>query len=333
MDNPKTLADVAAAAGVSKMTASRALRAAPDVSAATQEKVRAAAEQLGYVGNPLANSLSSNRSNLIGVLVPTLSNIVFTDLLSGITESFSGTGYQTIFGVTEYDPEVEALAIQNILSWRPAGLVITGLDQPPSLRARLAATDIPVVQVMDLDGEAVDTCVGFSHKRAGADMARALMAAGRRKFGYIGCGLNRDTRAAKRLDGFTAALSEQGQALQSQTTKPGLSSVLAGQQMTAELLAQAPDLDCIYYSNDDMAMGGLFYAMKQGIDVPGHLMLAGFNGLDILKTLPAPIATTITPRRDIGQTAAQVVLNALSGEGNSASPNRIAFETIIDLGL
>lgn len=314
------------------MTASRALRDAPDVSAATRARVREAAQRLGYVGNPLANSLSAQRSNLIGVVVPSLSNIVFAEVLTGIADSFAGTGYQTIFGVTDYDPEVEALTIQNMLSWRPAGLIVTGLDQAPGLRARLSSIDIPVVQIMDLDGEAVDCCVGLSQNRAGADMARALIAAGRRRFGYVGCGLDRDTRGAKRFRGFCTALEENGLPLIGQALAPGASSVVTGRAMTARLLASHPDLDCIYFSNDDVAIGGLFHAMSNGIDVPGRLMLAGFNGLEMLSALPAPIATSRTPRREIGQTAATLILKTLTGE-DEPGPSKIAFEAAIELGL
>ncbi len=332
MAHTKTLADVAAAAGVSKMTASRALRGAPDVSSATREKVQEAATRLGYVGNPLAHSLSTKRSDLIGVVVPSLSNIVFAEVLTGIADRFAGTGYQTIFGVTDYDPEAEALIVQNMLSWHPAGLIVTGVDQMPALRMRLSSVEFPVVQIMDLDGEAVDCCVGLSHTRAGADMARALVAAGRRKFGYVGCGLGCDTRAVKRRKGFVKALEERGIPLSAELTAPGFSSVSAGQKMTERLLAKNPDLDCIYYSNDDVAMGGLFHALKQQIDVPDALLLAGFNGLDMLSALPAPIATSHTPRREIGQTAAQLILKHLSDE-DDPGPSRIAFEPVIDLGL
>ena len=156
-----TLADVAVAAGVSKMTASRALRGAADVSQNNIAKVRQAAKELGYVGNHLASSLSGQRSNLIGVIVPSLGNIVFAEVLSGVAEGLEGSGLQPVFGVTDYDLEKEYEVIRNMLSWNPAGLVVTGLDQSEDPRRLLQNADVPIVQIMDLDGVPVDACAGF----------------------------------------------------------------------------------------------------------------------------------------------------------------------------
>ena len=127
--NRVTLADVAAAARVSKMTASRALRGAGDVSKRNVEKVLQAAKDIGYVGNTLASSLSGQRSDLIGVVVPSLVNSVFAEVLAGIAEGMDGSGLQPVFGITDYDTDKEYRAVRNMLSWSPAGLIVTDLDQ------------------------------------------------------------------------------------------------------------------------------------------------------------------------------------------------------------
>lgn len=288
------------------MTASRALRGAKDVSTNSLEKVQSAARTLGYVGNPLATSLSSQRTDLIGVVLPSLTNIVFSEVLSGIAAGLVGSGKQPVFGVTDYDPDVEQKVVQSMLSWRPAGLIVTGLDQSEHTRILLQNAGIPIVQIMDLDGVPVDACVGLSHEQAGYDMATALMANGRKRFGYVGWGLEKDTRAAKRFSGFQKALREGGLGLQCNLQEAALSSVAAGRRLTAEALLSHPDLDCLYYSNDDVAMGGLFEGMAQGIAVPDQLMIAGFNGLDFVQSLPAPIATSHTSRHEIGRLAARI---------------------------
>lgn len=324
-DTPRfTLADVAAKAGVSKMTASRALRGAADVSPTSGEKVRQAARALGYVGNHLAASLSGRRADLIGVVVPSVANIVFAEVLEGIAEGIDKSGLQAVFGVTDYDPDREYDVIRNMLSWNPAGMIVTGLDQPPETRRLLAHAGIPVVQIMDSDGDPIDACVGLSHHQAGAQMAQALLAAGRRRFGYIGCGLERDTRARKRLDGFSATLSAQGLAWVAIEGVPGPSTIGAGQSLTAHLLRDWPDVDCLYFSSDDVAAGGAFHCMAAGIEVPGRLMLAGFNGLDIVRKLPLAVATSVTLRRDIGRAAARVLL-ADRANPQSQAPRLIEF--------
>lgn len=312
-----TLEEVAATAGVSKMTASRALRGASDVSSDTVVKVRQAADQVGYVGNRLAFSLSSRRTNLIGVVVPSMSNIVFPEVLSGISEALEGTGIQAVFGLTDYDPGKEREVIRNILSWRPAAMIVTGLDQPEETVKLLKQADIPVVQIMDIDGTPIDYCVGLSHTAAGEEMGRALLGEGRRKFGYVGSRLDRDQRASRRKAGFERALAEAGLRFTLEKVGDKGSSPVMGKRLTMALLAEAEGLDCIYYSNDDMAAGGLFACIEQGISVPETILLAGFNGLELTDALPAAIATSYSPRREIGRTAASLALRALGDPGEN----------------
>ncbi len=325
-----TLADVAIVAGVSKMTASRALRGASDVSNQSLEKVQQAAKDIGYVGNHLAMSLSNQRSDLIGVVIPGLKNIVFAEVLSGIAEGIEGSGMQPVFGVTDYSLEKEYDVIRNMLSWNPAGLIVTGLDQPEYTQRLLKNADIPIVQIMDLDGTPVDACVGLSHRAAGEAMALALIQRGKKRFGYVGCGLESDSRAQKRLAGFKECLSQNNIEFKKIELGQGLSTLKAGRELTSQLLASNPDLDCIYYSNDDLAAGGAFHCIAAGIPVPEQILLAGFNGLDIIDSLPIRIATSKSPRREIGRTAAEIVVGN-SRKEYAGKGQRIEFVPKIEL--
>ncbi|MFC3165586.1 LacI family DNA-binding transcriptional regulator [Ciceribacter thiooxidans] len=324
------LEDVAAAAGVSKMTASRALRGAGDVSKDTISKVRQAAERVGYVGNRLALSLSSRRTNLIGVVVPSMSNIVFPEVLSGISETLEGTGMQAVFGLTDYDPGKEREVIRNMLSWRPAAMIVTGLDQPEETVKLLKQAEVPVIQIMDIDGTPIDYCVGLSHTAAGEEMGRALLQEGRRKFGYVGSRLDRDQRASRRKAGFERALAEAGLRFISVRVGEQVSSAVLGKRLTIDLLADPGELDCIYYSNDDMAAGGLFACIERKISVPETILLAGFNGLELTDALPAAIATSYSPRREIGRTAANLALRAL-GDAGTTSERIVALSPKLSL--
>lgn len=331
MTKRKTLIDVAAAAGVSKMTASRALRGDRDVSTASRERVIKAAEDIGYFGNHLAASLSSARSDLIGVIVPSLINIVFPQVMSGVTDGLLGTGFQPAFGVTDYDPDREYEVVGRMLSWRPAGMILTGLEQSEKTRRLLVEANIPIVQIMDTDGDPIDSVVGFSHQTAGAEMAEALIGAGRSRFGYIGCNLESDVRANKRKQGFADALSRHGTAISASLFCAGLSSVGDGRRLTQELLTQSPDLDCIYYSNDDVAFGGLCYCLEAGVDVPARVALAGFNGLSLLQGFPGLIATSTTQRRDIGRASAEIIIESLE-DPERTKGRQLTMQPTVDLG-
>ena len=104
---PLTLRDVSEASGVSEMTVSRVLRNKGDVSATTRQKVQDAAKQLGYVPNKIAGALASSRVNLVGVIIPSLGNMVFPEVLAGISEILEDTELQPVVGVTDYLPEKE----------------------------------------------------------------------------------------------------------------------------------------------------------------------------------------------------------------------------------
>lgn len=326
-----TLADVAKSAGVSKMTVSRALRGASDVSKQNIEKVRQAAKEVGYVGNHLASSLSGQSSDLIGVVVPSVANRVFAEVLAGIAEGIEGSGMQPVFGVTDYDLEKEYDVIRNLLSWNPYGLIVTGLDQSEDSKRLLSNAQIPVVQIMDLDGTPIDSCVGFSHGAAGGEMADALIASGRSRFGYIGCNLKRDIRARKRLDGFKRVLARNGLTLVAQESLEDASTIEAGRLLTARVLSEQPQIDCIYYSNDDLAAGGAYHCIEAGISVPDRVSLVGFNGLDLVKNLPVPVATSSTPRRQIGRAASKIIVGQKNNSNTSAS-EIIELKVSIDLG-
>lgn len=304
---PLTLRDVSAAAGVSEMTVSRVLRNRGDVSAATREKVLTAARSLGYVPNRIAGGLASQQVNLVAVMIPSLSNLVFPDVLGGISAELDDTPLQPVVGVTQYAPAREEGVLYDMLSWRPAGLILAGLEHSRAARAMLRAAGVPVVEIMDTDGEGVDCVVGISHRRVGAEMAATILKAGYRRIGFLGTHMPEDHRARKRLEGFEAALSEAGVPLAAREFYQGGSSLVKGRELTERILAREPDLDFLYYSNDMIGAGGLLWCLDQGIDIPGRLGLAGFNGVEMLKGLPRRLATTDARRLDIGRRAARIV--------------------------
>nr|WP_083392565.1 LacI family DNA-binding transcriptional regulator [Rhodobacter xanthinilyticus] len=327
---PLTLRDVSEASGVSEMTVSRVLRNRGDVSEATREKVLEAAKALGYVPNKIAGALASQRVNLVGIVIPSLSNLVFPEVLSGISEELEDTGLQPVVGVTNYSPDKEEAVLYEMLSWRPSGVIIAGLEHTEAARAMLENAGVPVVEIMDVDGAGVDSVVGISHRRAGRHMAEAIVAAGYRRIGFLGTKMPEDHRARKRLEGFEEGLAAAGLALADSEFYQGGSALLKGREMTEAILKRTPDLDFLYYSNDMIGAGGLLWCLENGYDVPGKLGLAGFNGVDLLDGLPRKLATMDACRREIGRKAAEIVAGrphsgAIGGEV-------IELEPVIEFG-
>jgi LacI family gluconate utilization system Gnt-I transcriptional repressor len=304
---PLTLRDVSEASGVSEMTVSRVLRGLGDVSEATRARVQEAATRLGYVPNRIAGALASSRVNLVAVVIPSLGNMVFPDVLSGISEGLEGSGLQPVVGFTDYLPEREEKVLFEMLSWRPSGVIVAGLEHSPASRAMLERAGVPVVEIMDVDGEAVDSVVGISHRRAGREMGEAILRAGYREIGLLGTKMPLDFRAQKRLDGFRERLREGGVAVRDEEYYEGGSALLKGREMTEAILTRSPSLDVLYYSNDMIGAGGLLWLLERGVAIPERMGLAGFNRLEILDGLPRRLATMDSCRREIGRRAAAIV--------------------------
>ncbi|MEM8732396.1 MAG: LacI family DNA-binding transcriptional regulator [Pseudomonadota bacterium] len=328
---PLTLRDVSEASGVSEMTVSRVLRKRGDVSEATREKVLSAAKELGYVPNKIAGALASSRVNLVAVIIPSLKNMVFPEVLTGINEVLEDTELQPVVGVTDYMPEKEERVLYEMLSWRPSGVIIAGLEHSDAARAMLEAAGIPVVEIMDTDGKPVDAMVGISHRRAGREMAQAILKAGYQHIGFMGTKMPLDHRARKRFEGFTEVLAKSGIEIEDRDFYSGGSALLKGREMTEAMLERSPELDFLYYSNDMIGAGGLLYLLDQGIEVPRQIGLAGFNGVELLQGLPRQLATMDACRLEIGRAAAQIVVSRLS-ETDPPMDNQITLTPKISYG-
>jgi len=328
---PLTLRDVSEASGVSEMTVSRVLRNRGDVSEPTRLKVRKAAKELGYVPNKIAGALASQRVNLVGVIIPSLSNMVFPEVMTGISEVLDDTDLQPVFGVTNYKPEREEKVLYEMLSWRPSGVIIAGLEHSEASSAMLKAADIPVVEIMDTDGDPIDTVVGISHRRAGREIAREIVESGYKKIAFLGTKMPLDHRARKRFEGFTEALAKAGLEVADQEFYSGGSSLSKGREMTEAILKRTPDLDFIYYSNDMIGAGGLLYCLDAGISVPGQIGLAGFNGVELLDGLPRQLATMDACRAEIGRAAAKIIADRVSGTSEE-NEQKIVLTPQISIG-
>lgn len=312
------------------MTVSRVLRNRGDVAESTRQKVLAAAKRLGYVPNRIAGALASQRVHLVAVVIPSLGNLVFPEVLAGVSEELDSTGLQPVVGVTNYSPEREESVLYEMLSWRPSGIIVAGLEHTEAARAMLKDARVPVVEIMDVDGTAVDSVVGISHRRAGLEMARAIVASGYRRIGFLGTMMPHDHRARKRMAGFEEGLAEAGLVMEDREYYSGGSALLKGREMTEAILARSPDLDFLYYSNDMIGAGGLLHCLAAGYDVPGRLGLAGFNGVELLDGLPVRLATMDTCRREIGRRAAAMIAEHMGGD--RAGGERVELSPVLQLG-
>lgn len=323
-----TLSDVAQAAGVSPITVSRALRGERAVAPDLVERVQAAARTLGYVPDPAARALASQRSAHVTVLIPMLSNALFVDVFEAVQRSLRPAGYQTLMGVTHYNLDEEELLLREQLLQRPAGLLVTGLARTDAARALIAQSRVPCVHLMEMSQVPGVYSVGFSQLEAGAEMTRHLLARGRRRIAFAAAQL--DARTLQRLDGWRREMGAAGlhdAALE--WLDPAPSSMALGAQMFAQIMREQPDVDAVFFCNDDLAQGALLAALRLGIAVPQRVAVTGFNDLTGSDQMLPPLTTVRTPRAEIGTAAARMLLALMNGEAVASPCVDLGYELVV----
>jgi len=322
------LEQVAQRAGVSPITASRALRGVSTVGPEYVQRVRQAAQELGYVTNAAARALASARSDAIAVIVPSLSNLVFVDVLESIHRVLTPHGFEIVIGNSHYAQEAQEHLIRHYLASPPSGMIVAGLDQSENVRRMLDASGVPCVHIMDISHEVGRYCVGFAQANAGQVAATHLLERGRKHNAFVAAQL--DQRMLQRGDGFRRTLQAAGMydpTLEFMSPQP--SSVGLGCEMFARIIAAHPSVDGIFFGNDDLAHGALLEALRLGVAVPERVAMIGFNDLPA-SAYSFPRLTTIrTPRAEVGHRAASMLLAMIRKESVPQQVVDLGFELVV----
>jgi LacI family gluconate utilization system Gnt-I transcriptional repressor len=317
-----TLSDVAARAGVSTVTASRALRTPEMVSPALRQRVETAVRDLAYIPNHLASGLASAHTGMVPVVIPSLTNGVFSDYLRALHDVLIPAGLQALVVNSRYIPEEEEKAISTLLGQHPEAVILAGIDQSERARRLLEGSGVPVIQTMELTDDPIDINIGFSQRDAGYAATRYLLDLGHRRIGHVRARL--DARAHRRYEGYRRAMEEAGidpAPYVAQTPRP--STVALGAALFAEILARAPDLEALFACNDDLALGALFECHRRGIRIPGDISIIGFNDQEFSSSSFPSLSSVATPRYAMGRRAAEIVLEIIRGSGMRPVDNRI----------
>jgi LacI family transcriptional regulator, gluconate utilization system Gnt-I transcriptional repressor len=310
-----TMSDVAMLAGVSTMTVSRALRNGSSIASGTRDKIKKAIDQLGYVLDQSAGSLSSKRTGFIAALVPSINNSNFADTARGLTDALEGSGLQLLLGYTDYSVEKEEVLIEAMLRRRPEAIVVTGGSHTLRGRKLLENAGIPVVETWDLPKKPIQHVVGFSNADASFALVKHLFEQGHRKIAFIGGTTNRDTRGADRRTGYESAIRQLG------LTEPRIISfgtppitMKQGSEAIIRLVEQWPDVEAAICVSDLSAFGALMECHRQGWEVPQRMAIAGFGDFEISGTCHPGITTVGVNCFDIGHKTGKLLLQAIEGE-------------------
>jgi LacI family transcriptional regulator, gluconate utilization system Gnt-I transcriptional repressor len=322
-----TMADVAARAGVSTMTVSRALKDGASIAPDTRRRIMTAVDELGYVLDLSAGSLSSKRRGFVAALIPSINNSNFADTARGLTDALAGSGLQLLLAYTDYSVEKEEELIGSMLRRRPEAIVVTGGSHTARARKLLESAGIPVVETWDLPKKPVHHVVGFSNAEASKALVRYLHGKGYRRIAFIGGTTNRDTRGADRRTGYEAAMAELG-LTESRVISFGTPpiSMKQGGEAVVRLVEEWPEVEAAICVSDLSAFGAVMECNRRKWQVPRRIAIAGFGDFEISSCCYPAITTVGVHCYDIGNHAGDLLLRAIEGE-RAGSP--VARETII----
>jgi len=318
--------DVAALAGVSAITVSRVVNSPSKVAPATRARVEAAIERLGYVPNLTAGSLASRRTRIIGAIVPTIANSIFAETIQGLSEGLATAGYQLMLGQSGYEDAREDALVAAFVGRRVDGLVLTGVGHSRRTRRQLLNAAVPVVETWELTRQPIDMVVGFSNFEAGAAMGRHLLSRGWRRLAFVG---GSDERSVARGDGLLQAARAARAPAPARRIIDGATTLAAGRDAIAQLMRGERPPQAVFFSNDVLAAGALLECAARGWSVPDQVAVAGLGDFELAAQLSPALTTVRIPMRAIGESAARLLLDRLSGVEPQSATVDVGFEIVV----
>ncbi len=322
-----TLADVAAAAGVTAITVSRYLRQPQRVADQTAAAIARALSATGYVPNKQAGALASagaGNSRMVAALIPSIANSIFAETVQGLADALQGSGCELLLAATNYSTQREEEQLRALMGWYPSAIVVTGRrhsDGALALLRQARERGAPVIEIWDHHRQDTGfTQIGFDHAEVGRAMAVHLIERGHQSLAYLDSGVAEDFRAHERGQGFLA------EARRRRVAARRLVAPLAGEAMQAgrqslPLLLDAhgrPAFTAVAFANDHLACGAMLAAQAAGLNVPRDMALLGFGDFALGRQLAPALSTVQVPRLEIGAAAARALLAALDGKAPAA---------------
>lgn len=269
---------------------------------------------LSYIPNQSDGYTVLASSKVVGVVVPSLANTVFVDVLRGIYDVLGAAGYRVLVANSHYSRREEEKMVRTLLNQSAEAIIITGGEQTSACQSMLQVAEIPVVQIMELVDEPLGMNVGFSHQQAAYDVTKHLLEEG---YGYIGfIGARTDARVQQRYIGYKAALEEVGKYWKNfALTTTESSSVAVGGQLFKRLMDSTHGvMDAVFCANDDLALGALFESQRMNISVPDDLAICGFNDSETASYVNPSLTSVSIRRYEMGLKSAEMILKQLRNE-------------------
>jgi LacI family gluconate utilization system Gnt-I transcriptional repressor len=324
------MVDVAKAANVSLMTVSRALNEPAKLSEETRKLVLDTIRKIGYVPNSIASNLASNRSNVVGQIVPSIQNSLYSHTMKGASDVLRAAGMHLLIADSGYSLDEEEALIGAFVAQRVCGLLLHNTVHTPRAAQLAREARIPVIETGDLVRNPLDVVISYSNFNAAKEMTLYLAARGYRSIGFVSVPMRNNPRAKERLKGYHAALAALGRERNPALVREAEPGLTSGAHAMIDMMQRVPEVDAIFFAGDVLAVGALFEAQRRGWKVPERIAIAGFDDLDILRHTVPKLTCLNLPRLEIGRRSAECLLQRLRSSDASATPTRLdlGFEII-----
>lgn len=302
-----TIYEVSKLAGVSLATVSRVMNDSGNVREETRRRVVDAMEKLDYRPNSIAQSLASNRSNCIGVLVSEVYGPIFGAMLSGIEEELRGIGKFTIFAAGHSDEEKEREAIRFLKSRNCDALIMHVEALSDEFLLDLKKSDLPFVVMNRVVPGIEKDCISLNNEHGGYAATKMLLELGHRDIAYIAGPLSWGDASA-RLEGHKRALQEHNCKYDERLMVEGDYHEIGGSNGMTQLLQQGIPFTAVSCANDEMAVGAMDMARARGMSIPRDMSVVGFDNSPLSRYLHPKLSTVNFPVSDMGRMAAHLVM-------------------------
>ena len=327
-----SIADIARVAGVSHTTVSRALRESPLISADTRERIQKLAQEMGYTPNAIAQSLQTQRTSTIGLVVTSIDDPFLSDVVKCVEEVARVSGFSVLLSATHNDPDQEMAVIETFHRRRVDGILVASSRITSKYKKRLDFVRVPTV-LINSQAESQDALLHWVtvDDRAGAQLAvEHLQQLGHRAIGYLGVTC-RPRSNQQRLQGYRHAMTTAGLVCQDEwvgiaqgAEASDEEDVAAGQSLLPPLLDAG--VTAVFCYNDMIAIGVLIACSARGIAVPQELSVIGFDDIRLASYVTPPLTTIHQPKIELGHLATEVMLDLLQ---KRAVQNHILQPTLV----
>jgi len=305
-----TVEDVARHAGVSTATVSRAVNGSGTVAHPTYERVMASVRELGFTPTPAARNLRQQRTRNIALVVPSIVNPFFPELVAAVHTGVAAQGYSLLL-IDSHESERAAL---RVVSSRIAdGVLLIGSMSELGGTTPAIGMDVPVVALDRAPAALEATVVQCENEEGAREVVEHLIERGHRDIAHITGPVGIDV-ADHRTSGYRQALKNHGIPVQSSLIKPGDFSEDAGFAATLELIDAGAEFTAIFAANDIQAIGAIAALQLRGISVPQDVAVAGFDGIHLTRYVNPTLTTYIQPVKTIAQRATDLLLRTLTGD-------------------